>query len=126
MKKIYDYRINTQAIIQAQEHLDGITNRQLIKLSEYLHTLEKEDEIMKMDYVQNILLPVLQQFTKREEGTLQIIDNNLDDVISVIVTIPNSCALDESCTDVRAAIMMASYISFKSINDQLEIELSYD
>lgn len=126
MEKSYDYRNDPRLVLKAQEHLDCITDKQLIQLSEYLYQIEQEAREADMDYIKNIVLPVLQKFAKREEGTLKIIDGNISDVFSVVIDVPHSFVLDSGNMDVRLAILMADYISFQASENQVEIDLSYN
>lgn len=126
MEKLYDYRTDPQLVLKAQEHLDCITDRQLIQLSEYLYRIEQEERKADMDYIKNMILPVLQKFAEREEGTLKIIDGNISDVFSVVIDLPHSFVLDSGNMDVRLAVLMADYISFQASENQVEIDLSYN
>lgn len=126
MGKLYDYRTDPQLVLKAQEHLDCITDKQLIQLSNYLYQIEQEERKADMDYIKNMILPVLQKFTEREEGTLKIIDGNINDIFSVVIDLPHSFVLDSRNMDVRLAMMMADYISFQASENQIEIDLSYN
>ncbi|MCB7319895.1 hypothetical protein [Lacrimispora sp. 210928-DFI.3.58] len=126
MEKLYDYRTDPGLVLKAQEHLDCITDRQLIQLSEYLYQIEQEEREKDMDYIKNMILPVLQKFAEREEGTLKIIDSDINDIFSVVIDLPYSFVLDSGNMDVRLAMMMANYISFKASENQVEIDLSYN
>lgn len=126
MEKLYDYRTDPQLVLKAQEHLDCITDKQLIQLSEYLYRIEQEERKADMDYIKNMILPVLQKFAEREEGTLKIIDGNISDVFSVVIDVPHSFVLDSRNMDVRLAMLMADYISFQASENQIEIDLSYN
>ena len=126
MEKLYDYRIDPRLVLKSQEHLDYITDRQLIQLSECLYQIEQEEREMDMDYIKNMILPVLQKFAEREEGTLKIIDSDINDIFSVVIDLPHSFVMDSGNMDVRLAMMMANYISFKAYENQVEIDLSYN
>lgn len=126
MEKLYDYRTDPRLVLGAQKHLDCVTNKQLIQLSEYLYQIELEERKADMDYIKNMILPVLQKFTEREEGTLKIIDSNINDIFSVVITLPYSFVLDAGHIDVRLAMLMADYISFKAYENKVEIDLSYN
>ncbi len=128
--EIYDYRIDTDTLEQADFQIESLTNPQLVRLSETAKDIIQSDERKRMNtataYFHNAILPAMKEFAEMSGCLLTI--EEISNMQAIIATFQCSNGLDitESCRLMKGWLTIANHIGISMEDRELSLSLTFE
>lgn len=124
--KTFDYQPDSERIKQAWNFLDGLSDEELVQITENVKA-EREKECENKIIFKSIIISTLQELTKRVSGHMAV--TTYADSLHIEIITTDSLVLDPDDLGLRVVLGMAKGFCIDAdtgVSGQLHFELDYE